>query len=531
MTLAPPVEAVRIGPTGVPELTLGWQVIDWCLGNLMQPDGPDAGEPWRFTDEQARFLLWWYAIDERGRFLYRSGTLRRMKGWGKDPLGAALCAAEFVGPCRFDGFRDGEPQAAPHHAAWVQTAAVAKEQTRNTMTLFPGMLSKPTIAEHSIDLGKEIIYAHHGRCRIEAVTSSPRALEGGRATFVLANETQHWLQNNEGLAMQDVIARNAGKSRDGSSRVLAITNAHRLGEGSAAERDWEAWQKSPDGILYDSLSAPEGLSTEEREDIEAGLTAARGDSHWLDVERLTGEILDPRTSESLARRYYFNQIRAETDSWLRKDEWDACVSDAAEPEPGRVVTLGFDGSRTRDATALVGTDVETGYQWVIRVWQRPDVPGEWEVPVVEVNATVEEAMSRWRVWRLSADPYWWTEQVAAWSARWEGKVASWNTTRLHPMARAVKAYEQAVQLGELTHADDERFAEHIANAVKRETGFRDEDGEPMYVISKDGKGSPRKIDIAMAAVLSWEARGLALAAGALQPKPTPRAFVFEDSRA
>jgi hypothetical protein len=54
----------------------------WAFETLLQPDGPEAGEPWRFTDEQYRFLLWWYAIDESGRFIYRRGVLRRLKGWG-----------------------------------------------------------------------------------------------------------------------------------------------------------------------------------------------------------------------------------------------------------------------------------------------------------------------------------------------------------------------------------------------------------------------------------------------------------------
>ena len=58
----------------------------------------------------------------------------------------------------------------------------------------------------------ELIRAHRGRCRLEAVTSSYRALEGGRSTFVILNETHHWLSNNEGHAMLAVIDRNATKS-------------------------------------------------------------------------------------------------------------------------------------------------------------------------------------------------------------------------------------------------------------------------------------------------------------------------------
>lgn len=82
---------VSIGPTWqrdkkskwlLPEHTLGWQVLGWTADYLRQPDGPDAGHPWRYTDEQARFILWWYAVDARGQFVYRYGMLRRVKGWG-----------------------------------------------------------------------------------------------------------------------------------------------------------------------------------------------------------------------------------------------------------------------------------------------------------------------------------------------------------------------------------------------------------------------------------------------------------------
>jgi len=87
----PVVTPVSFGPTWqrdkkgnwiLPEQTLGWDVLAWTADYLRQPDGPDAGRSWRYTDEQARFILWWYAVDQHGRFVYRYGMLRRVKGWG-----------------------------------------------------------------------------------------------------------------------------------------------------------------------------------------------------------------------------------------------------------------------------------------------------------------------------------------------------------------------------------------------------------------------------------------------------------------
>lgn len=84
----PTYTPVRIGPTWqrgedghfiLPERTLGWQILGWTADWLQHGDG----RPWRYTDEQARLTLWWYAIDHRGRFIYRDGVVQRLKGWGR----------------------------------------------------------------------------------------------------------------------------------------------------------------------------------------------------------------------------------------------------------------------------------------------------------------------------------------------------------------------------------------------------------------------------------------------------------------
>ncbi|WP_241695036.1 hypothetical protein [Streptomyces sp. C] len=81
------LEPTFLGPTWLrnpdrswklPEHTLGWQIAGWAAEFLKAEDGG----PWRFTREQLRFVLWWYAVDENGRFVYRKGVLQRLKGWG-----------------------------------------------------------------------------------------------------------------------------------------------------------------------------------------------------------------------------------------------------------------------------------------------------------------------------------------------------------------------------------------------------------------------------------------------------------------
>ncbi len=62
----------------LPSKSLGWEIAGWCSTWLRS----DEGGQWKFSREQLRFLLWWYAVDDSGRFIYRKGVLQRMKGWG-----------------------------------------------------------------------------------------------------------------------------------------------------------------------------------------------------------------------------------------------------------------------------------------------------------------------------------------------------------------------------------------------------------------------------------------------------------------
>lgn len=77
----------------LPEHTLGWEILGWVSTRLTNDDG----ETWIATGEQARFLLWYYAIDSSGQFRYRKGVLQRLKGWGKRP---ACCCDVSCRACR-----------------------------------------------------------------------------------------------------------------------------------------------------------------------------------------------------------------------------------------------------------------------------------------------------------------------------------------------------------------------------------------------------------------------------------------------
>ncbi|MEN6548697.1 MAG: terminase [Armatimonadia bacterium] len=502
----------------------------------------EDGTPWRFTNEQFRFILHWYAIESDFRWTYREGILQRLKGWGKDPLGCIICSAEFVGPCRptgrlatpeeaeWLGIPVGQPIGRPHPQAWVQTAAVSITQTKNTMTLFPSYLTRATLEEYEISLGKEIIYAHQGAQRIEAVTSSPRTLEGSRPTLILKNETQHWVASNEGHAMDAVIARNLAKSKDGYARALAITNAYEPGEDSVAQVAREAWEKVQagqavdTGVLYDSLEAPPEAELS-AESAPAVIAAIRGDSTWLDIPRIVAEIMDIRNPASRSRRFYYNQIIATEDAWTTPQAWDALADSNIHVAPGEQIALGFDGGETEDHTALQGSRISDGFCFNLGLWdpQSPEfmyrgadgkLAHNRQAFLDAVDATVRQAFTDYDVVAFFSDIHPWESYITQWDldlGRGSGRELCVSATAHNRIGWDMRARGKEFTLmgAEWVHDEIEKQAfrhdgnlrvrQHVLNARNRPNNWG-------MGFGKEHRESQRKVDALAALILSRMAR-------------------------
>jgi phage terminase large subunit-like protein len=441
-----------------------------------------------------------------------------------------LCAIEFVGPCRVTGeltteararalgIPAGQPIGHSHPQAWVQTAAVSKEQTRNTMTLFPTYFTKAALAEYEIDLGKEIIYAHHGAQQIQAVTSSPRTLEGARSTFVLRNETHHWLSSNEGHEMDAVIDRNLTKAPDGAARALSITNAYEPGEESVAQLAREAYEnivagRAVDvGFLYDSLEAPPEATLDPK-DLPAELEAIRGDAIWLDIPRVIQGILDKRNPPSRSRRFWLNQIVATEDAWVTPQEWDALADRTPTVEEGELVALGFDGSLTDDHSALIGCRISDGYLFTLGVWD-PARTGN-EAPRGAIDRAVRAAFEHYDVVAFFSDLHPWESYVDRWALELGGKLCAHATSR-HKIAWDMRARQKEFTLegaerthNEITeqalkHDGDARVRQHVHNARRRPNAWG-------VAFGKEHRESSRKVDSLAALILARMARRAYLA--------------------
>jgi hypothetical protein len=516
--------------------TLGYSVLDWMGTYLAAPDRTDY-TPFVPTREQAQFILNFYALDPAtGRRQFRRAVLSRPKGWGKSPLLAAIACAESLAPVVPAGWdADGRPVARPWsdvRTPWVQLSAVSEDQTRNAWAPLLEMLREGPALDEYLGLEPLDTFVNLPKGRIEFVTSAATSREGNRPTFAVLDQTEEWKPSNGGVKLAATIRRNLGKTGGAS---IESPNAYEPGADSVAESSAEYAMRiaegraRDEGLLYDHREWPPGTDMADRESLLRGLAVAYGDSAneaggWVDLDRIAAEVYDPATDPQDARRYYGNQITHASDSWVSHPEWAACADASVVVADRDLIVLGFDGSRRRsegvtDATALIGCRVSDGHIFELAVWEQPTGPAgrEWRVPVIEVDAAVRQAFARYRVVGMYADPAKWESYVAQWEAAFSSRLQVKNT-RDHPIewwmtggratstVRALEQFHGAIVDGELTHDGSYALTRHVLNARRRSS-------RSGLQIAKEHPESPRKIDAAVAAVLAWQARLDAVAAG------------------
>lgn len=244
--------------------------------------------------------------------------------------------------------------------------------------------------------------------------------------------------------------------------------------------------------------------------IEASGIAAS----WRDIDAIVSLWNDPTTDRTFWERVWCNRLVQGSRQAFDAELWKRLAAPRAV-EPGSLIVVGFDGSQFHDSTAVVATEVETGYQWLAGLWEKPFGITEWRVPAADVDACIHDLFDRFEVWRMYADPPYWESWVAAWAGEFgEDRVIEWWTNRNTQMSKALRSFKTAMDERSLRHDGDVRLTRHIGNARKFDLPQKDEDGRALYVIRKERPDSPLKIDAAVSATLSWEARTDAIASGA-----------------
>ncbi len=418
--------------------TLGYSVGEWIEAHLVVPDRDAAGQPLRLTDEMWRFLLDLYRLDpDSGRFVHYGAQLRRPQKWGKDPFGAAIALAEGLGDVVFDGWdAAGEPVGRPRATPLIQCLGVSEEQTSNTFVPIVEMIVRgPLVALPGMDAGETRVNLPGGG-RIEPVTSSSRSRLGARITFATMTETHLWVPSSGGRTLASAVRRNLA-GMDG--RWLELTNAYDPAERSVAQTTAEA---RADGVLIDDRPGRH-VDLDDDEQLRREVARVYGDSAqqrggWVNIDRIMAEIRDAATLEPDARRFFLNQVVAGALLFIDPIRWDS----AARPEAlasWERVAVGFDGSKTEDATSLVASRLSDGRLFHLRTWERPaDAAPGWRVPGADVDRVLSDTFAAYDVVMMFADPWKWQDYLDNWSARWSGLVMEFPTNQQVRMDAALE---------------------------------------------------------------------------------------------
>lgn len=504
--------------TGIPKLTLGYEVVQWATKYLRQPNGPNAGQRFEFVASQVRFLLWWYAVDEDGEWLFHHGVRRLAKGSGKSPFAALMALGELTARVRLRDFDPRAPGGCVGKVVdmpLVQIVATAESQTANTMRMVRAFAPKNSrlVKEFNLDPGKTQYYIHP-EGQLQQITSSPTAAEGAEATFVVGDETEHWKPNNGGPTLSATLADNLAKS---GSRMMTTCNSWVPGDGSVAEADWDAWVAQEEGrtraetrILYDARVAPPDTDMADEQSLRRALEHVYDDCWWAKLRPIMNRIWDPRSAPDDSRRKYLNQPTAATDSWVTPQEWAVNADATKVVADGDEIVLFFDGSKNNDSTALVGCRVEDGHVFEVAVWEKPAGPaGEgWTVPIGEVEAAWARAFQTWKVLAAFSDvrewesyvhttwPQQYGEDLVLWAQK-SGKAASpiaWDM-RSHVMefTRAAEACHAEIVEKQFTNDGAAVTSRHVGNARRRPNQWG-------VSIGKESRDSAKKVDAAVCVI-------------------------------
>lgn len=516
--------------------TLGPQVCDFIETYLVFGPGDLRGQP-AVLDDEKRALIWrMYEVYPQdhplaGRRRFKRVGISLAKGLAKTELAAWIAACELhpEAPVRCIGWDGrGNPIGGPVVDPYIPMVAYSREQSDELAYGALKAILEESPLRDDFDIGLERILRKNGDGKAVSLASAPSARDGARTTFMIADETHWWVLPSLKRAHQTMMA-NIPKRRAADAWALEVTTAPEPGAGSVAEDTMEYAKAIHEGrikdasLFYFHRQASDHHDLETEEGVRAAVIEASGPAAaWRDIEAIVELWRDPTTDRRYWERVWLNRLVRSAERAFDVELWKSLAAEESPVKDGDLIVLGFDGAQFRDGTALVATHVETGYQWLVGLWEPPFGREEnWQVPADEVDAAVEEMFERYDVWRMYADPPYWQEWIAIWAGRYgEKKVVEWWTNRRKQMSYALENFVTAMESRSISHEGNPDYVRHIGNSHRQETNLRDEDGRPLWLIRKERPDSPHKIDAAMAGVLSWQARTDAIAAGATGHKPS-----------
>jgi hypothetical protein len=519
--------------------TLGPQIWAFLLERAVHGPGDLKGQPFTGDDEKRALVYRMYEVYPpghrmAGRRRFKQVGISVRKGTAKTELGGLVAFVELhpEAPARCDGFDAyGDPVGRPVVDPYIPMLATTQEQVAELAygALFVACTDGPDADLFDAGLDRIVRLDGRGRADGKAVplATAPDSRDGARTTFQDFDET-HRLTLPRQVKAWETMLQNVPKRVRADAWSLSHTTTYTPGEGSVAQLDHERAESIAKGEVEDptvmffhreagpehKIGTPDGLRAAIRE--ASGPAIAAWDGFEAQVEGIASLYHQAlaRGNGAYFERVWLNRRRAGDRTAFDLLKWRS-LGGHQPPKRGTRVTAGFDGSRWRDGTGIVLTDLERMVQWKYALWTvDPEHP---EIDADLVDAAVDEVFERFNVVRWYLDPaQGWDKRAKVWADRHGPKrVVEFYTDSRGTLAigRACRSYSEAIAAGELGLVDDPEFSEHIGHASKRDLKVLDEDGQPLWTIEKETRDSPYLMDLAMCGVLSWRAALDAIKAG------------------
>jgi phage terminase large subunit-like protein len=458
----------------------GNDVIQFIESCCRVTKGADAGSLIELRPWQKALMRDLFSLRDDGLRQYRRGLIGMPRKNGKSTLASGITLFGLIA--------DGEP------GAEVYCVAASRQQARIVFDTCRAMVEQDPVLSQIVK-----VYRSHlevpSTGSVMRVLSSDAGLQEGLSPHMVVLDELHAHYDD---SMWNVMTLGSGARRN--PLILAITTAgvrtDRHGYDTIAYRLYQygkqlqSGEKIDDSFFFRWWEAPENADWKS---VDAVKIANPAFDDYLMSEDF--EVSRRTTTEVEYRIKRLNQWVQSHNQWLPDGAFKDCQDLTLElPPPETEIIVGFDGSYSRDATAIVCSTLD-GHIWVEGLWERPQHDDEWRVPIDQVMDAIRNACQKWRVMEIVSDPYRYEHQLQ--TLEDEGfPVLRFPTNSAQRMVPACGAFYDAITTQQIKHNGQHALSRHIDNCIVKvdRAGPR---------ITKESRQSERKIDAAVAAVIAY----------------------------
>jgi phage terminase large subunit-like protein len=358
----------------------------------------------------------------------------------------------------------------------------------------------PVLSQKLVVMRDVIEYPETGSV-LRVLSSDGSRAEGTNPSMVIFDELH--VQPDDRLWS----AVNLGSGTRRNPLVLAISTAgsktDARGQDSLCYRLWQygmriqAGEVVDDAFFFRYFHAPESLAWD-------------SPKAWEMANPAYGDFLDPEDFEAAARSISpvefqtkrLNRWVSTTSQWLPNGAWERLESDR-RIQPGEPCVVAWDGSFQLDASAAVACTLD-GFVEPLLLYERPLDDPHWQVDIGQVEQDLRDLVEvrGLNVLELSADPFRWSRSLEALDREgpYAGRVVNYAQSPVRMVAACQRVAEAVSQdqlhWGGVPHLSA-ALTRHLTNSAVKIDRFG-----PRIV--KEHRGSPRKIDLAVAMVMAFD---------------------------